>query len=182
MLIHRKTIRALGQPERIRLLINADTRHLCIQGCDDKEPCSFVVPREMTSLQYSFYIHSKLLLGQICSMMGWNPGFSYRVFGKINTHTTVLDFNLTRFVQMNLIEYLENDEVPEEFMADYPSSSDPVPAAPPEVPAPRLIQPDWQALIVQVPIVQAPRPIETRFMGGLYDSVQLPDQNGGGHD
>ena len=171
MLIHRKTIRALGHPQRVRLLINPDTRHFCVQGCDEKEPCSFAVPADLSSFQDSFYIHSKFLLGQICALMRWNPTLSYRVFGKINTHTNVLDFDLNRYMEVHLNEFLENDEVPEEFMKDYERQS--VPAQQEGHKAVAVpVQPD-------IPLPEpAPKPAARGFMGGLFDSVRLPDRKG----
>jgi len=171
MLVHRKTIRALGHPERVRLLINPGTRHFCIQGCDVKEPCSFEVPRDLTSVQDSFYIHSKFLLGQLCALMAWNPQLSYRVFGKINTQTNVLDFDLNHYVEVKLNEFLENDEVPEKFMKDYFSVSDRAQQEASE-PITAPTQPAWQS---PEPIVAPAAPTMRRFMGGLYDSVRLPD-------
>jgi hypothetical protein len=169
MLVHRKTIRALGHPERVRLLINPVTRHFCIQGCDEKEPCSFEVPRDLSSYQDSFYIHSKFLLGQLCALMAWNPQLSYRVFGKINTQTNVLDFDLNRHIEVNLNEFLENDEVPEEFMKDYhgqPASAQQetlaVRPAASQVPGP-----------APAPTTGPAVPASRGFMGSLYDSVQL---------
>ncbi len=171
MLIHRKTLHALGDPERVRLLINPGTRHFCVQGCDEKEPCSFVVPRDMPPIPDPFYVHSKFLLGQICALMGWNPALSYRVFGKINTHTKVLDFDLNHFMEVKLNEFLEDDEVPEAFMTNYRSAVETVKEeAPP--PASAAIPSVWQP---PVAVPQPSKPLLRRFMGGLFDSVQLPD-------
>lgn len=178
MLIHRKTIRALGHPERVRLLINPGTRHLCIQGCDEKEACSFAVPRDLTSFQDSFYIHSKSLLDQLCALTAWNPLLSYRVFGKINTHTNVLDFDLNRYMEVNLTEFLENDEVPEAFMNDYRS---PAQSAQEETPAPET--PAAQGLC-QPPLAapEPTKPLPGRFMGGLFDSVRIPGRKADSDD
>lgn len=174
MLIHRKTIRALGHPQRVRLLINPSTRHLCVQGCDEKEPCSFAVPQDLSTWQESFYIHSKFLLGQICAMMGWNPALSYRVFGKINTHTNVLDFDLNRYMEVRLNEFLENDEVPEEFMKDYHRPSVPEQQEPPVSALPVMQNPES--------VMEPPKPTMRGFMGGLFDSVRLPDRKGERND
>lgn len=178
MLIHRKTIRAIGHPQRVRLLINPSTRHFCVQGCDEKEPCSFAVPQDLSTMQESFYIHSKFLLSQICALMGWNPVLSYRVFGKINTHTNVLDFDLNRYMEVRLNEFLENDEVPEEFMKDYHRPSVPEQQEPLEsVTLPTL--PDKQNT---EPVMEPPKPTLRSFMGGLFDSVRLPDGKGERND
>lgn len=175
MLIHRKTIRALGDPQRVRLLINPDTRHFCVQGCDKKEPCSFAVPREMAPVYDPFYIHSKFLLGKLYAMMSWNPGHSYRVFGKINTSTQVMDFDLNRFVLVHGDEHLENDDLPEEFLQEYEEEAQEAPAAMPiveampEQPAPSVLD-DAQGLAMPA-AVSTPPP---RFVSHLFDSVRLP--------
>ena len=169
MLVHRKTIRALGHPERVRLLINPGTRHFCIQSCDEKEPCSFEVPRDLTSYQDSFYIHSKFLLGQLCALMEWNPQLSYRVFGKINTQTNVLDFDLNRHIEVNLNEFLENDEVPEEFMNDYHGQ----PASAQQEVSPVRLAASQDPGQAPIPASGQAVPATRGFMGSLYDSVQL---------
>lgn len=174
MLVHRKTIRALGHPRRIRLLINPGTRHLCVQGCDEKEACSFPVPQDLASLQESFYIHSKFLLGQICALMGWNPALSYRVFGKINTYTNVLDFDLNQHMEVKLNEFLENDEVPEEFMKEYRGLSAPVQG---EMPAENAVMTK-----PPVPAFRATEPRRPGFMGSLFDSAQILRKGDEGDD
>ena len=180
LLIHRKTIRALGDPSRVRLLINPETRRFCVQGCDEKEACSFAVPREMAPVYDPFYIHSKFLLGRIYAMMDWDPGHSYRVFGKYDAGTQVMDFDLNRFVRVHGDERLENDDLPDEFDQA-------------EAPAP-LASRDTQALTGQVILPEpeegpetvmpalTPPPPKTRFMGSLFDSVRLPRPKEDSHD
>lgn len=178
MLIHRKTIRALGHPQRIRLLINPGTRHLCVQGCDEKEACSFPVPQDLSSFRNSFCIHSKFLLSQIVALMGWNPALAYRVFGKINTHTNVLDFDLNQHMEVKLNEFLENDEVPEEFMKDYRGPSVPAQG---ETPAETTVKTETMTK----PSVPVPRAMEARrtgFVGNLFDSVQILRKGADGDD
>ena len=185
LLIHRKTIRALGDPRRVRLLINPETRHFCVQGCDEKEACSFLVPREMAPVYDPFYIHSKFLLGQIYAMMAWNPSLSYRVFGKINTLTQVMDFDLNRYVQVRGDEHLENDELPEELMqasprADALEANDMsaqgfgvIPEAQeaiPETAAASTIQQRHTPPVSDNVSLQPP----PAFVGSLFDSVRLP--------
>ena len=175
LLIHRKTIRALGDPSRVRLLINPETRHFCVQACDEKEACSFTVPREMTPLYDPFYIHSKFLLGRIYAMMDWDPGHSYRVFGKINSITQVMDFDLNRYVRVNGDEHLENDDLPDEFDRE-------------ETPAPPATQ-EASAINEQVilpepyeePVATPPQP-RTGFIGSLFDSVRLSRPKEDSHD
>ena len=185
LLIHRKTIRALGNPQRVRLLINPDTRHFCVQGCDEKEACSFPVPREMAPVYDPFYIHSKFLLGQIYEMMAWTPSLSYRVFGKINTNTQVMDFDLSRYVQVHGDEHLENDEVPEEFMPDYqclttedePGARQEETVIAPEAPGTKPEgSPPPSPGPVPVPTIPGRASLTgpSGFMGSLFDSVQLP--------
>lgn len=185
LLIHRKTIRALGDPRRVRLLINPETRHFCVQGCDEKEACSFLVPREMAPVYDPFYIHSKFLLGQIYAMMAWNPSLSYRVFGKINTLTQVMDFDLNRYVQVRGDEHLENDELPEELMqanprADAMETNDmsaqgfgvipEAQEASPETAAASTIQQRHTPPVSDNVSLQPP----PAFVGSLFDSVRLP--------
>ena len=185
LLIHRKTIRALGDPRRVRLLINPETHHFCVQGCDEKEACSFPVPREMTPVYDPFYIHSKFLLGQIYSMMDWNPGLSYRVFGKINTLTQVMDFDLNRFVLVHGDEHLENDELPEELMQAPPRSNETQTSEVSvqgsgfitetqeediEADGAAATQRAYAPLVSETASIQPP----SAFVGSLFDSVRLP--------
>lgn len=185
LLIHRKTIRALGYPGRVRLLINPDTRHFCVQGCDEKEACSFLVPREMAPVYDPFYIHSKFLLGQIYSMMDWNPGLSYRVFGKINTLTQVMDFDLNRYVLVHGDEHLENDELPEELMQANPRSNETQTSEVSvqgsgfitetqeediEADGAAATQRAYAQLVSETASIQPP----SAFVGSLFDSVRLP--------
>ena len=185
LLIHRKTIRALGDPRRVRLLINPETHHFCVQGCDEKEACSFAVPREMMPVYDPFYSHSKFLLGQIYAMMAWDPSHSYRVFGKINTSTLVMDFDLNRYVQVHGDEHLENDEVPEEFMQEYrrPGPSEDldtpaqgfgvIPDAPDACTGDSAFVSPGQAAPLPLP-GDRPLPASDGYAGGLFDSVKLP--------
>ncbi|NLX18716.1 MAG: hypothetical protein GXY53_05460, partial [Desulfobulbus sp.] len=169
MLIHRKTIRVLGQPERVRLLINPDTRHFCVQGCDKTEPCSFVVPREMSPVYDPFYIHSKFLLGQLYTLMGWNPEVSYRVFGRINSSPPIMDFDLNRYVQVNAEEHLENDEMPEEWTREHRPVSAPEKQ---EVAGSRTAE---SSLVLPASEMVRPAPSREpgKFLGSLFDTVQF---------
>ena len=163
MLIHRRTIRALGQPSRVRLLINPNTRHFCVQGCGSKEPCSFPVPRDMAPVHDPFFIHSKFLLGRIYSMMGWDPVLTYRVFGTASADGRAMDFDLNRSVLVNMDERLENDEVPDGFMAGGPVSG--------EAPAKEK---------TAVTPAAGPAPgMAGDLAGSLYDTVRLPGKGGG---
>jgi hypothetical protein len=162
MLIHRRTIRALGLPARVRLLINPNTRHFCVQGCDNKEPCSFPVPREMEPVHDPFYIHSKFLLGRLYTMMGWDPALSYRVFGMASADGRAMDFDLNRSVLVNADERLENDEVPEEFMAGGSGAE--------ETPLTEKIS--------ETPAAELNERMAGNDTGSLYDTVRLPGKRG----
>lgn len=178
MLIHRKTIRTLGQPERVRLLINPDTRHFCVQGCDKAEPCSFAVPREMSPVYDPLYIHSKFLLGQLYTMMDWNPDVSYRVFGRITNNPPVMDFDLNHYVEVNAEEHLENDEVPEEWMRGQQTER--------EAEAKEDIEPrsNESSLTPPTPEMDQPSPPRDpgRFLGNLFDTVQFFGKKEASHD
>lgn len=188
MLIHRKTIRALGQPERVRLLINPDTRHFCVQGCDKSEPCSFEVPREMSPVYDPFYIHSKFLLGQLYTMMDWNPDVSYRVFGRIGASPPVMDFDLNRYVQVNAEDHLENDELPEEWMREHTPANRPETAETitPVADNQAVAAPSVEESVLRQPAPEPALPLpprdHSRFLGSLFDTVQFFGKKEAPHD
>ena len=94
--LSRGTIRKLGTPPFVRLLIKPEKLIMCVQPCDsNKEYGTFKVPKNIFSENGKFRINSAYFLIMLWERMGWEEGISYSVTGKYNVDNNVVLLNLS---------------------------------------------------------------------------------------
>ena len=78
--IPKHTLRALGNPGFVRLLINPETRTLAVEVCDHTEPRKHRVPDHVMKTKQCFEIRSLSLCDQLCMHTNWDNKRAYKLF------------------------------------------------------------------------------------------------------
>ena len=79
--ISRPIIKALGDPENVRLLIDVDTHQIAIQIADHTDKARIKVPYDEIK-GFRFQLNSKALTEPIAKFMKWDQQSTYQVFGE----------------------------------------------------------------------------------------------------
>jgi hypothetical protein len=95
--IHRSTLRAIGNPEYIHLLINPEERTLAIQRSDRSDLKAYRLPPKRFEDHRSFEITSKALMRNLLLLCSeWQDEHLYHVHGEIIPVENIVRFNLTK--------------------------------------------------------------------------------------
>lgn len=94
VLIHRSTIKEIGNPEYIRFLVNSADKKLVVQACDYSETNSHEVP-EWSGTANSFEITSLQMQKIIWQICGWHKEKTYRVAGTLYPEHGLVEFDLS---------------------------------------------------------------------------------------
>lgn len=78
-LIYRATLKEIGEPSYIRLLVNRKQKRMAVQSCEEIDRESYEVPSYDSWEQ--FEIASIKLIAMFYKMAGWNQEKSYRIYG-----------------------------------------------------------------------------------------------------
>ena len=78
--IPKHTLRSLGNPGYIRLLINPDSRTLAVEVCDPNEPRKHRVPNYVMNSKQCFEIYSASLCDQLRIHTSWREHSAYKLF------------------------------------------------------------------------------------------------------
>lgn len=79
MLIYRSTLKEIGEPGFIRLLVNRRQKRVAVQCCEEIDKDSYRIPPYDSWDQ--FEITSLKFINMIYKMGGWNMNKTYRIFG-----------------------------------------------------------------------------------------------------
>lgn len=90
--IPKHTLRSLGNPEFVRLLINPETRSLAIEVCDQTEPRKHRVPAHVKNSKICYEIYSASLFDQLREHTGWDGQHAYKLFAKAQAGERLLVF------------------------------------------------------------------------------------------
>ena len=94
LLIYHSVIRRLGEPERIRFLLNSRDNHIAVQACEPIDKHSFRVPKAVEGERYQFDISSSPLLSVLYKQCGWDADKTYLVYGRDYQKNHLVDFDL----------------------------------------------------------------------------------------
>ena len=94
LLIYHSVIRALGEPEQIRFLLNSRERHIAVQSCEPIDQHSFRVPKVQDGERFQFDISSSPLLSVLYKQCGWDADKTYLVYGREFQKNHLVDFDL----------------------------------------------------------------------------------------
>lgn len=83
--VTKKTIRGLGSPRYIKLLMNEKYDELLVTPCQEKEPMSFKVPDELGRKDVQMRIVSKAFVHEVLTRNGYDIVGTHRFFGKYLT-------------------------------------------------------------------------------------------------
>lgn len=97
--IPKHTLRCLGRPGFVRLLINPETRTLAIEVCDQFEPRKHRVPDRVLNTKQCFEICSTRLCDQLCMSTQWEKKNTYKIFAKAQAGEQLLMFNFDEAYQ-----------------------------------------------------------------------------------
>ena len=82
--IYKKTLRDMGIPEYVLLLVNPDERTLAVMGCDRSNPMAHPVLWDTLTDKKSFELYSTTLVQSLCAVCNdWRDSRSRRMYGEI---------------------------------------------------------------------------------------------------
>lgn len=94
--IYKRTIRAMGMPNFIRLRIHQTKRLIIIEPYHKMTFASFRVPSPSGRTWAGFDIHSKRFTEIVATMMNWDTERTYRVRGKFYEGQKIIRLDLLR--------------------------------------------------------------------------------------
>jgi len=100
--IHRNTLRSIGTPNYVLLLVNPEERTLAILRSDRSDPRAYHIAISSSENGKSVELYSRLLvknLRDVCS--NWQDSQSYRLYGEIIPHEGMARFYMTEAVLAN---------------------------------------------------------------------------------
>lgn len=104
--IHRTTLKEIGEPGYVRLLLNRKQKRIAVQSCEEIDNDAYQVPAYENWNQFEIY--SLKFLRMIYKMAGWDVRKSYRIYGY-----PVTDYRLVLFCLEDGREITE-EEIEEE--------------------------------------------------------------------
>jgi len=86
------TLRCLGNPNYVRLLINPDAKTLAIEICDHSEPRGHRIPERIMNSKVCYEIYSSTLCEQLTAHGNWDPNSAYKMFASAQAGEQLLLF------------------------------------------------------------------------------------------
>lgn len=109
VLIHKRTIRALGMPQNIRFLLNTEKGKVAVQSCEPIDRDNFTVPDLNTVCQYE--ISSVNFLNVVYKLGKWDGDKTYRVEGIYYEANHLVEFDLKRSILISDDEFVDEDAI-----------------------------------------------------------------------
>ena len=100
--IHKNTLRSIGTPNYVLLLVNPEERTLAILRSDRSDPRAHHITMASSTNKKSFELYSRSLvksLRDLCS--SWQDSQSYRLYGEIITNEGMARFYMSKAVLVN---------------------------------------------------------------------------------
>lgn len=94
--IHLETLRSIGCPKRICLLMDQSGRYLLVTPYVKRDFKSHKVPEDVYKGTGTLVISSKKLCEIIAQLHHWNPNLSYCVYGKKQGESKTIKYDLTK--------------------------------------------------------------------------------------
>lgn len=93
--VYMSTLRKLGNPKRICLMIGENGKSLLVAPYKRKDFKSHGVPASVYTGSYLLHIYSIRLCNLLAASHSWNSNCSYRVHGRYIAEYNVTEFHLT---------------------------------------------------------------------------------------
>jgi len=95
--IHRDTLRSIGNPDYILLLVNPNECSFAIKPSDRSDIKSHHIPQSSLISKSSFRIHSTSLIQNLRNLCGyWEDNKSYRIYGEKIQDENIVRFNMRK--------------------------------------------------------------------------------------
>lgn len=98
LVLYKKTVQALDNPEYIRLLLNADTKMLAIQACRFRDPGAIYVRKLEGGTRFHSF-PSKNLIVLIWKLCQWDDYSTYQITGTVHSGYNLVCFDLKQAVR-----------------------------------------------------------------------------------
>ena len=98
ILIHKSTIEALGTPEYVRFLFNAEKRRFAVQACGMHDDGAEKLPKLQTG--DGGYVYCMFLVQYVFKTCEWNPEYTHRAAGILYSRERLVDFDLNHFWEL----------------------------------------------------------------------------------
>jgi len=84
--VHQSTLEALGEPNYVQFLINAEKKMIVLLPCEKNKPGSVAMPKPpyTTLVEHRFRFKRSLFIERIFEIMGWELGTSYQAWGQFS--------------------------------------------------------------------------------------------------
>lgn len=92
--IYRATMKAMEEPEHIRILMKRDEKMLALQAMDHMTMDTIEVPKTKGQSQSGYEVSSQSFIEMIYEMCGWDPACSYAALGYKYPQKGVVIFDL----------------------------------------------------------------------------------------
>ena len=93
VLIYKSTLRALGNPNYVRLLPNPSRKRLALQVCNQKEMGAIHIPKRNTKGK-PIIICSLVIQRILWDIGDWDKDKNYRIYGKLFPKNEIVEFIL----------------------------------------------------------------------------------------
>ena len=98
--IHRKTLRLIGDPDYILLLVNPGERTLAILGSKGSDPRALRINKEYLIEKKTCVLYSRSLIESLCEVYSeWHEKQSYRMYGKTIPYEGMVLFQVYNVIQ-----------------------------------------------------------------------------------
>lgn len=92
--VHKVTLKLLGEPSNILLLVNPDSKTICITvGSPDDASSHRIASQKQKNHSY-YELHSKSLLETLEQCWTWNKQANYRITGRLSAQSQMALFKL----------------------------------------------------------------------------------------
>lgn len=113
LLIHHATIRALGEPDYVRLLLNKRDKRLAVQCCEEIDSDHFRVPAAVEGQDYRFEISSVGLISVIVKTCGLDSNKTYLVYGTHLPKYRLVEFDLAEVREIHQDQFEDPENMSE---------------------------------------------------------------------
>jgi hypothetical protein len=103
--IHKNTLRAIGIPNYVLLLVNPDERTLAVLRSDRSDPRAHHIPSAPLEIQRTYELYSRSLIKNLRDVCrDWNDSQSYRMYGEVIQNENMVRFNMSDAILVNGVE------------------------------------------------------------------------------
>ena len=99
--IYKNTMRAIGEPRRVSLLLDESGNNLIVAPHKERDLKSHRVPENFYTEKKDMEIHSKKLCKIMADLHGWEFPLSYRIPGKVYSSQKIAVFDISSAICIN---------------------------------------------------------------------------------